>query len=81
MEQGQQPSLTFSNASKTCCGILQAPSPKAQTWAGSFAVAAVPAVASGLIPATQLFQNERSLDAAGDSSPPPLRSLLCTFLI
>lgn len=81
MEQAQEPLVTVSNASKTCCGISQAPLPQAETWAGSFAVAAVPAATSGLIFATQLFQSARSLDIGGDSSPPPRQSLLCTFLI
>lgn len=81
MEHGQEPPIAVSNASKSCCGILQAPLPEVQTWAGSFAVAAVPAVASRVILTTDSFQSARSHDIATDSSPPPLLSLLCTFLI
>lgn len=81
MEQGQEAIIAVSNGSKSCCGISQAPLPEAQTWAGSFAVAAMPAVVPGVILTTQLFQNAQSLDVAEDSSPPPLQSLLCSFLI
>lgn len=81
MEQEQEASTAVSNGSKSCCGISRAPFAEAQTWAGSFAVAAVPPVASGIILTKQPFQSARSLDIAVDSSPPPLQSLLCSFLI
>lgn len=81
MEHGQEPSIAVSNASKNCCGILQAPMPEAQTWAGSFAVATVPAVTPGEIVTTHPFQSALSLETVTDSSPPPLQSFLCTFLI
>lgn len=81
MAQGQEPPITVSSASKTCCGFSQPPLPQAKTWAGSFAVAAVPAVESGTILTMQLFQSAWSLEIPGDSSPPRLQLLLCTFLI
>lgn len=80
MEQAQEAPLTVSNANKNCCAFLQAPLPEARTWAGSFAVAAVRAMASGVSVTTQVFQGPRSLEKATDSSPPPLQPLLCTFL-
>lgn len=81
MAQGREPPITVSSASKSCCGISQAPRPEAQTWAGSFAVAMAPSVASTVIVAAQAFPNVPSLDTKWDSSPPPPQSLLCTFLI
>lgn len=81
MVQEKDPPITVSNANKTCCGFSKAPLPEAQAWAGSFAITAVPAVASGITLTTQLIQNALSLHIAGDPSPPPLQSLLCTFLI
>lgn len=81
MVKGQEPPITVSNASKTCCGFSQPPLHEAQTWAGSFAVAMAPAVASTVIFTAQPFPNGWSLDTRWDSSPPPAQSLLCTFLI
>ena len=50
-------------------------------WAGSFAVAALAASTSSAVVATQPVERAWSPEIAQDSSPPPLQSLLCTFLI
>ncbi len=81
MNQGEGPSVEVSPESKTCCAISEAPLPEAQTWTGSFAVAAAPALAASVVVATQPLESAWSADIALDSSPPPLQSLLCTFLI
>ena len=81
MKGTEKPTFTVSNPAKSCCAISQAPMPEEQTWAGSFAVAAPPAFASGMIVAARPLENAWSPDVAGDSSPPPLQLLFCTFLI
>jgi hypothetical protein len=81
MEQAEKPPVSISPASKSCCVISEAPLPEAQTWAGSFSVAAPPAVASSVAVAAQPIESDWSRDVKQDLSPPPLQSLLCTFLI
>jgi hypothetical protein len=81
MEQAEKPPVRVSNASKSCCTLSQAPLPEVQTWAGSFAVAATPALASNLIVSEQSLENVWPSNVEQDLSPPPLQSLLCTFLI
>ena len=81
MEQAEKPTVTFSNASKSCCVISEAPLPEAQTGTGSFSAAAAPAVGLDAIIATQPAENAPYRDVKQDLSPPPLQSLLCTFLI
>jgi hypothetical protein len=81
MDQAELASPKVSAASKNCCIVSQAPAPDAQTWAGNFSVTAAPAIVSGVIVATQPFENERPRDVKQNSSPPTLQSLLCTFLI
>jgi hypothetical protein len=81
MDQAEQASSKFSAASKNCCVVSHAPPPDARTWAGNFYLTAAPAIVSGVIVATQPFENERSRDVRQDLSPPRLQSLLCTFLI
>ncbi len=81
MDEAEKPPVTVSNASKTCCAIAQAPLPEAQTWPGSFVVADSPALTSGVVDATQSRESAWSRDIARNSSPPPLQSFLCTFLI
>lgn len=80
MKGTEKSTFTVSNPAKSCCAISQAPLPEAQTWAGSFAVAASPALASSVVAEAPL-ESTWSPDIAWDSSPPPLQSLLCTFLI
>ncbi len=81
MDQAEKPPVSVSPASKSCCVISEAPLPEAQTWAGSFSVAAVPAVASSVVVAAQPVESDWSRDVEQDLSPPPSQSLLCTFLI
>src|SRR5215467_12584731 len=81
MEHAKEPPVSALRSSKTCCSISLPPRPEAQPWAGSFAVFAPPAMASGLIAVKPLLENAWSPDRAQDPSPPPLQSLLCTFLI
>src|SRR5437588_776773 len=82
MEQGgEKQKVTVSNAGNSCCAISNAPSPEAQTWAGSLSVVTGPAPVSGTIIAAQPFESKSSFDLGKDLSPPPLQALLCTFLI
>jgi hypothetical protein len=81
MAQPEESGVTVSAGNKTCCVASQAPAPEAQTWAGSFAVAAPPALTSGVLVPAQSAESKWSSEVEQDSSPPPLQSLLCTFLI
>lgn len=81
MKGTEKPTFSVSGPAKSCCAISQAPAPEAQTWAGSFAVAAPPAFSSGTIVTAQPLENAWSPDTRGNSSPPPLQPLFCTFLI
>ena len=81
MGQTEKPSVSVSHSSKSCCSISEAPQPQAQTWAGSFAVAAPPTLASHVAAAPAPLERTWPPDISWDSSPPPRQSLLCTFLI
>ena len=81
MEQAEKPPVTVSNAGQSCCAISNAPSPVAQTWAGSFAVARTPALASNIMFATPPVASTWSPGFPQTSSPRLAQSLLCTFLI
>lgn len=81
MKETEKLTFAVSNPAKSCCAISQAPQPEAQTWVGSFAVAALPALSSDVVVATHSVDSTWSPEIAQDSSPPPLQSLLCTFLI
>lgn len=81
MEHAKQPQVTIAKSSKSCCTISQAPLPEAQTWAGSFAVAAPLTFAPSAVAATRPAESAWFPEIARDSSPPPLQSVLCTFLI
>jgi anti-sigma factor RsiW len=81
MEHAKKPPVSFSHSGKTCCGVSDAPAPEAQTWAGSFAVAALAASTSSAVVETQPAERAWSPQIAKDSSPPRLQSLFCTFLI
>lgn len=81
MKRTEKLTITVSNPTKSCCAISQAPLPEAQIWAGSFAVAAPPTLASSVVVAMPPLEGTWPSDIARDSSPPPLQSILCTFLI
>lgn len=81
MNQADEPPVSVSHLTKSCCTISQAPLPEAQTWAGNFDVATPPALASTTVVTTQPVASRWVTEIAWESSPPPLRSLLCTFLI
>jgi hypothetical protein len=81
MNEAEKPAVTVSNASKSCCVISEAPLPEAQTWAGSFSVATVPALDSSIAIAPQSVESAWFPEVKQDLSPTPLQSLLCTFLI
>lgn len=81
MEQPEKPLVKVSAEKKSCCVISQAPLPETQRWAGSFAVATGPTPASNITVRMQPVESVWFSDIAQTSSPPQLRSLLCTFLI
>lgn len=81
VDHAGEPPVTVSNSSKSCCSISQAPAPETQTSAESFEVAAPPALTPSVVVARPPVESVWSPDIAQDSYPPPLQSLLCTFLI
>ena len=81
MEHAEKLPVSVSHSGGTCCRVSEAPTPETQNRAGSFAVATPPALTSGTVVATQPVECAWSPQIAKDSSPPPLQSLLCIFLI
>ncbi len=82
MEMGQleESPDKISAGGKTCCVVSEAPAPEAKSWVGSFSVAAAPATVSSVFVTTLSFEISQPHAVNRDSSP-PLRSVLCTFLI
>lgn len=68
-------------AQGTPCCAVQAPLPESQYKASNLSLAVTPVVAPDSLENLPPFENERRLDVLPSQSPPPLQSLLCTFLI
>ena len=81
MYHADRPGVKGLAGSKECCVVSEAPAPEARTWAGSFAVAAPPAFVFSLVVTTQPVQSAWLPEIPTNSSPPPLQTLLCIFLI
>jgi hypothetical protein len=65
----------------TSCCYSNAPLPDSQYKASELSPAATHAVVADTTRQPLRIEEKRSADAAQDHSPPPLQSLLCTFLI
>ena len=65
----------------SCCYISNAPLPESQYVAPELSLTATPAVVSDATRDLPRLQGVRLADVAQNLSPPPLQSLLCTFLI
>ena len=81
MHHPAKPGVKGLAGSKECCVVSEAPAPEARTWAGSFAVAAPPALAFSLLVTAQPAESAWFPKIPTNSSPPPLQTLLCIFLI
>ena len=81
MDMGEQTAPTVAPRSSLCCAISQAPLPESKTETSNTTVKLELAVALTL--ATDIGKSERvrTSSVTQELSPPPLRSLLCTFLI
>lgn len=81
MDMGEHSGQTVTSRSNSCCAVSQAPLPKPKTELSKTTVKLELAVA--LTPATNVVNSERvrARSVPHEASPPPLRSLLCTFLI
>ena len=81
MDMGEHAAQSVTTRGKSCCGISQAPLQKSKTEASKTSVKQE--LSAALIPPGKVVisENIRSGDIPLNLSPPPLRSLLCTFLI
>ena len=81
MGMGEHPVSTVTSRSIACCAVSQAPLPESKTEASKNTVKLESAAA--LTSATDAAKPEhvRIPSVPQELSPPPLRSLLCTFLI
>lgn len=65
----------------SCCTITQAPLPEAQSIASGVSLGAVTSLSLGFPGSLSPAQGAPRSEVVPDLSPPPLQSLLCTFLI
>ena len=81
MDMGERTAPTVTSHSNPCCAISQAPLPESKTEVFKTSVKLELAVT--LTSATDAAKSEhaRTSSVPQELSPPPLRSLLCTFLI
>jgi hypothetical protein len=82
MDMGEHTVPTVASRSNSCCAVSQAPLPESKTEVSETTVKLELAVA--LTPATDVVNPEKVRARSVPQeflSPPPLRSLLCTFLI
>lgn len=81
MDMGDHPTPTVTSLSNYCCAISQAPLPESKTQVSKTTVKLELVLA--LTSATDVEKSERvrTRNLFQELSPPPLRSLLCTFLI
>lgn len=81
MDMGEHTATVVSSRSNSCCAISQAPLPESKTEVPKTTVKLELAVA--LTSVTDVVNSERVRvpTVPQELSPPPLRSLLCTFLI
>jgi hypothetical protein len=79
MDQSNGPSVAAS--SKACCLISEAPLPEAQYSSGNLSLAATPLIEYQAIREIPRTGNTQLGLLLQDLSPPPLQSVLCTFLI
>lgn len=81
MDMGEHPAATVTSRSNSCCAVPQAPLPESKTELSKTVVKLE--LAAALTSATYVAKSEhlRTPSVPQELSPPPLRSLLCTFLI
>jgi hypothetical protein len=81
MDMGSDPALSMAARGASCCVKSQAPLPESNTETSK---TAVPENATtSFVPTYDFVNSEKAFSEPGsaDLSPPPLQSLLCTFLI
>lgn len=81
MDMGEHAAPRITPRSTSCCVVSQAPLPESKNEASKTTVKLE--LAAALIPVINVEnpENIRPLNVPQKLSPPPLRSLLCTFLI
>lgn len=80
IDMGEHTAPTVTSRSNSCCAISQAPLPEFKTGVSKIAVKLELAVAQTSATAVN-SEKVRASSVPLELSPPPLRSLLCTFLI
>lgn len=81
MNMNVPPAQTVAARSEPCCLISQAPLPESRNEAPKISLQNELGVVPTPVIGVFRFHDARSSDAPEDLSPPPLQSLLCTFLI
>jgi hypothetical protein len=65
----------------SCCSVSNAPIPVSQQKANGIALSSSPAIIVESMSVIPRCEREAGIEFSEDYSPPPLQSLLCTFLI
>jgi hypothetical protein len=68
-------------SSSSCCSLSNAPVPTTRQKASDFSAAVAPIAVLGIAWKLPRTKEQRPAEIEQDFSPPPLQSLLCTFLI
>ena len=81
MDMGEHAAQSITPRSPSCCVVSQAPLPESKTEASKTTVKLELAAALAPVINVENPENVHPLNVPQELSPPPLRSLLCTFLI
>ena len=81
MDMGTPSTPAMTAQAASCCAMSKAPLPEAKTVPPIPSVESAPAIISTLAVELDHFENARLVELPKDTSPLPLQSLLCTFLI
>jgi hypothetical protein len=81
MEMAETAVSSVAQQDASCCTITQAPLPEAQSVASGVSLGAVTSLSLGFPGSLSPAQGAPRSEVVPDLSPPPLQSLLCTFLI
>ena len=81
MDMGEHAAQSMTAGSTSCCVVSQAPLPESKTEASKTTVKLELAATLTSVTNAEIPQNVHPRSVPQKPSPPPLRSLLCTFLI
>jgi len=81
MDMGEHTAPTVTSRNDSCCAVSQAPLPESKTEVSKISVKLEKAATSALAIEEVNSESFGPRSQSQELSPPPLRSLLCTFLI